>query len=375
MRLQDLEFRNFRNYSELRLPDLGDLVIFCGPNAIGKTNILEGIHLLTAASSFRHSQINQLIEQGQESSFLQGRLSDGNREITTTLYLEPGKKRFQINGKNKQTADVKGILPAVSFVPDDLNLAKKSSSVRRDALDDLGVQLSKNYNIVYRDYEKALRYKNRLLKDEAPQPLVDAINETLLAVASQLYCYRRSLYTRIVPIVQQNYAVLAQSGEKFNADYQPSWLRMQEKYPGLSSFDSSSALTVNRDEVRTYIYDALTCYSPEEARGRRSFIGPHNDQITFFLSDKDASIFASQGQQRSIVLAWKLAEVQMVRQTLGVNPVLLLDDVMSELDETRRDMLVNAVGDDIQTFITTTDLSPFRASLLEKANVIHLPLE
>jgi len=371
MKIVNLEFSDFRNYESFKLSNIGDLVVLYGPNAVGKTNVLEGVHLITAATSFRNAQIGQLVRQGSKHARIQADFSDGSRLITTTLFMESGKKRYQVNGKNKTTADIRGTLPAVSFVPDDLNLAKKSSSVKRDSLDNLGVQLSKSYNVVYHDYEKALRYKNRLLKEEASQALIDAINETLLTVATQLYCYRRSLFDRMMPLVENQYQKLAQSGERFGATYVPSWLRVQERFGGSMQFSQESSQSVNRDEVRTYIYDAFSRFNEEETRARRAFVGPHNDQIMFNLDGKDAAAFASQGQQRSIVLAWKLAEVQLVKQMKGANPVLLLDDVMSELDATRRDMLVEAVGDEIQTFITATDLSPFNEALLDRAQIVR----
>ncbi len=373
MHITDLSFKQFRNYENLQLGGLSDLVVFCGPNAVGKTNILEGIQLLTAATSFRHPQINQLVKVGSDHARIELAMGDGNRLVQTALSLEPGKRRYQMNGKPKTAQEIRGVLPAVTFIPDDLELAKKSSSVKRTSLDELGMQLTRNYDIVHKDYEKALRYKNRLLKDESSPALVDAINQTLMTVATQLYCYRRALFARMVPVVQQNYQVLSKSGEEFSATYVPSWLRMQERFPHLSAFSKSTAEDLQKDEVMDCLSDALAAYSGEEYRARRSFIGPHNDQITFFLDGKDASSFASQGQQRSIVLAWKLAEVEMVRRSLGINPVLLLDDVMSELDETRRDMLVQAVGDSVQTFVTATDLASFNAELLGRAQVIDLP--
>ena len=127
-----------------------------------------------------------------------------------------------------------------------------------------------------------------------------------------------------------------------------------------------------RDDVREDLQRALNERMDEEYMRRKSVVGPHTDVITFNLANKDASHFASQGQQRSIVLAWKLAEVELVKQTLGTTPVLLLDDVMSELDGSRRDKLVDFVTDDMQTFITATDLSGFNENLLERARVIRL---
>lgn len=350
---------------------MGSFVVFCGPNASGKTNVLEGISLLATANSFRRSQISQLIRNEASHARLKMVATDGDRQRETVLVLEPGKKRFQVNGKSKSPSEVRGALPSVSFIPDDLELAKKSSSVKRDALDALGIQLSRNYDTVRRDFEKALRYKNSLLKDDAPPAMIDAINDTLLTVATQLYCYRRALYERFIVMVEKRYELLSQAGERFHATYTPSWLRLQKRFPQLSSFTAKSAEEYGKSEVRAYLEEALRCFGNEEIRARRSFVGPHYDEITLFLDGNDSSHFASQGQQRSIVLAWKLAEVQMVKDTLGVSPVLLLDDVMSELDATRRDMLVRAVGDEIQTFVTTTDLTPFNADLLKKAQIIY----
>ena len=175
LQIESITFTDFRNYERLVLDGLGKLTIFIGDNAVGKTNILEGIQLLTSAASFRHPQIMQLIREGAASSSISCLISDGNRHLETVLSLEPGKRRYRVNGKAKGVVDVRGNLPSVMFTPDDLALAKKSSGVKRDALDDLGMQLTRNYYIVRRDYEKTVRYKNRLLKDEVPRDLIESI--------------------------------------------------------------------------------------------------------------------------------------------------------------------------------------------------------
>ena len=372
MSLTSLRFECFRNYGQFELDDIGDLTVFIGPNGVGKTNVLEGVQLVTSAQSFRHSQINQLLMHEKDQARIWARVADENRLLDISLNLQPGKKRYTVNGKAKQSADVRGTLPAVAFVPDDLDLAKRSSSVKRNALDDLGVQVSKNYHVIARDYEKTLRYKNRLLKDDAPQDLIDALNDTFLTCASQLYCYRHALHRRITPLVEDGYAEISKSRERFGSSYLPSWdyLNNGEQDVEMAGFDGGE--TPNRESVRNSLERALERFGEEERRRRRSLVGPHNDKLAFYLGERDASRYASQGQQRSIVLAWKLAEVEIVRQTLGVNPILLLDDVMSELDEARRDMLVSCVGDDIQTFITATDLSPFNDKLLSRANIVTL---
>ena len=369
LRITSLELRDFRSYESFSLDNLGDLTLLIGPNGAGKTNVLEAVALITSTQSFRRAQIAQLLRHGSDGAFLRVRLSDGNREITGELSLEPGKKRYRLNGKDKRTADVRGLLPAVAFTPDDLQLVKKGSAMKRDALDDLGMQLTANYYIVRRDYEKVVRYKNRLLKDEAPADLIASIDEMLVTCGSQLFCYRVALMQRMMPLLASTYKVIAgEAGEPLAAEYRASWQHL-----GAGGSVGLAGTAPLREEVREALQGALEEHRAEELGRKRSLVGPHNDKVDLLLAGRDAALYASQGQQRSIVLAWKLAEVECVRQSLGMNPVLLLDDVMSELDASRRDMLVRFVTDEVQTFITATDLTGFNDGLLKRASVVELP--
>lgn len=368
LRISDIALFDFRNYERFSIGEIGDLTVFTGRNGVGKTNLLEALQLVTQTSTFRHAQISQLIREGAQAARVEMRAGDGNREIGCTLELEPGKKRFFVNGKKKAAADVRGTLPSVVFTPDDLQLAKKSSSVKRAALDEMGAQLARNYHVVAADYEKTLRYKNRLLKDEAAQDLVDAANDTLVTCGVQLHCYRRALFARIAPLISGYYGEISGEGEAFSATYLSSWDHLGGKEPS----GVANGETVSRDEAREAMVEALGKFGSDERLRHHSLVGPHNDKVGFMLAGRDAAAFASQGQQRSIVLAWKLAEVEMVKQTLGVSPILLLDDVMSELDEGRRGALVGFAGSDMQTFITATDLSGFDTRLLARARTIEL---
>ena len=371
LEIKGLRFRNFRNYEKLELDDLGNLVILVGPNGSGKTNILEGIDLLTSASSFRHPMIEQMIHEESDGASLWLRGEGEGRVLESELELQKGKKRYLLNGKQKGTADVRGILPSVTFVPDDLDLAKKSSSIKRDALDDLGCQLTRNYYVVKRDYMKALRYKNKLLKEESPEILLDSIDDTLVTCATQLCYYRYELFRRMIPLVAKKYKMIASSQEEFSAAYTHSWLHL-EKEEGLSFKDEGEA--ISREMIHMALEQALVRWRGEEIRRARALVGPHNDKIGFFLDGRNAADFASQGQQRSIVLAWKMGEVDVICQSLGTYPVLLLDDVMSELDSDRRALLIELVKQDVQTFMTATDLSYFPADIVDKAKVIELPI-
>lgn len=175
-----ISFLTFRSYESFDLDGIGPLTVLVGPNAVGKTNIIEGIQLLTAQSSFRHAPVEQLVHAGSDFARLAADVTDGSRELELVVQLAEGKKKHLLNGKAKRTADLKGLVPSVTFTPDDLDLAKGAMSVRRAALDALGSQLSANHYLIRRDYEKVLRHKNRLLKDEAPAALMEAMNETLV---------------------------------------------------------------------------------------------------------------------------------------------------------------------------------------------------
>lgn len=380
LHIESLVFRNFRNYETLALGGLGEITVLVGQNAIGKTNIIEGVQLLTALTSFRHATRDQLIRHGSESARLEAAVSDGNRALEITLALDDKSRKYQLNGKAKRPGDLKGLVPSVIFTPDDLDLVKGSMTGRRAALDTLGSQVNKNYYALRRDYEKVIRHKNRLLKDEADPALVEAINEMVVTCGAQLVCYRTALFARLVPHIVEKYRQISQGREMLSAVYVPSWARPAATAnaagspPAFVVPSPEEHTPLQRDEARESLARALHERAGEERRRGRAVVGPHADEITFLLDSQDASLFGSQGQQRSIVLAYKLAEAAVIEEVLEQKPVLLLDDVMSELDGTRRAALVEAMERGSQTFITTANLAYFDRDMLNRSNVVSLPL-
>ena len=204
-----IAFDDFRNYRSFELDGLGPLTILVGPNAVGKTNVVEGIQLLTALSSFRHPTAEQLVRVGAPAARLAADVTDGSRALEITLRVEEGAKRYALNGKPKRSPDLKGLVPSVAFTPDDLDLVKGAMSIRRAAMDALGSQLSANHAVIKRDYERVVRYKNRLLKEEASDDLVESINETLVTCGAQLVCYRAALFEKLAPALRARYDGLA----------------------------------------------------------------------------------------------------------------------------------------------------------------------
>lgn len=367
LRITDISFRDFRSYESFHLGGIGPLTVLVGPNAIGKTNVVEGIQLLTAQSSFRHPTGVQLVREGASLARLSAEASDGNRQLTLGLAIETGKRRFTLNGKPKRAVDLKGVIPSVAFTPDDLELAKGSMTGRRNALDGVGSQLSKNHYLIRRDWDKVLRNKNALLKDEAPPLLIESLNDMMVTCGAQLVCYRAALFEKLGRAMASHYHDITGGREQLAARYAPSWYEEGRWIePGVQ---------LERDKVREEMAAALKSQAAAERARRRSLVGPHADRIDFYVEGRPVGIYGSQGQQRSVVLAFKLAEVTLICDLLGQKPVLLLDDVMSELDVQRRASLVKFVSGDIQTFITTANLAYFDDDVLAAARVVRLPME
>lgn len=367
LRVKDVSFDDFRSYEHFHLSDIGPLTVLVGPNAVGKTNVVEGVQLLTAQTSFRNPTGVQLVRDGADFARLHATAADENRLLELGLTIEAGKRRFTLNGKQKRTADLKGVIPSVTFTPDDLNLAKGSGTTRRNALDAVGSQLSRNHYLIRRDFDKVLRHKNSLLKDEASPLLLESLNDLMVTCGAQLVCYRAALFGKLAASMASYYAEIVGNRETLSARYAPSWLAEDEWL--------DAGETLDRDEARERFAAALAASMAQERARHRALVGPHADRIEFFIEGRPVGVYGSQGQQRSAVLAFKLAEVTLICDLLGQQPVLLLDDVMSELDEQRRRALVKFVSGDIQTFITTANLAYFDEDLLAAARVVRLPLE
>ncbi len=219
----------------------------------------------------------------------------------------------------------------MTFTPDDLELAKGASAVKRAALDALGSQLSANHYVIKKDYEKVVRYKNRLLKDDALPELVASIDETLVTCGAQLACYRSALVEKLAPRVADYYAAIADGREALMMGYVPSWEPHDPDLPATFAF--------GRDEARKRLQAEIARRRDEERARRRALVGPHADHVEFFIAGRNAALYGSQGQQRSIVLAFKLAEEAASccsRRCWGrgspfiTTANLLRDDVMSE---------------------------------------------
>jgi len=369
LQVRRIRLHDFRSYADVVIDDIGSLVVLAGPNATGKTNLVEGIQLLTALDTFRNAKTEQLISWGRETAALSAVFEDGERRLDVGLMLDSRGRHYRINGKQRPRQELQGVLPAVLFSPDDLQLVKGAPELRRGAMDALGVQVSRNYLSVKRDYEKLLRQKNRLLKDDVSASYLASVNEVLVKIGGQLFRYRLKMLRGLRELLSERHAATTGSDDAVTIEYLPSF------GSGNLLDDRDIAVYENdRELVEEHLYKAICLRTNEEIARKTSLVGPHRDKPAFFLNGHPAADFASQGQQRSIAIAYKLSELQLIERLVHVKPILLLDDVMSELDATRRSTLAQYVHEAAQTFITTTNLDYFTPEFLEQCQVVKLPL-
>lgn len=354
-----VELADFRNYERFKLEPSPSLTLLVGPNAVGKTNLVEAVQILTTGESFRRPQWADVVRWGAEKAVLtmeaaaENRASDARMEITAA-----GKRVFSVNGKTRRKIAGTSVIPCVVFTPEDLRLVKDSAERRRASLDGLGSQLSNAYASLKAEYERIVRQRNALLKaDRLDEGQLESWTERLVETGAALFVHRQRLAQRVFVAMTEHYEGLADDGP-LQTRYIASWER---DGVGDSGADPREALLAHLEQKRR----------EERARGM-TLAGPHRDEVVFEIAGRDARSFASQGQQRTVALSWKLAEVEVVSEIAGQRPLLLLDDVMSELDEERRRALAAVAGDSAQTIVTTTNLSYFDPEMLQRACVVNI---
>lgn len=353
--IRRLELKDFRSYGSFELEPAQGLTVLVGPNAVGKTNVVEAIELVTEMASFRNPVWADLVREGAERAIvlMQAEAESGSR-TDITLTVENGRRAYRVNGTPKRAViDAAGLVPAVVFTPDDLRVIKEGADRRRSALDSVGAQISRAYGQLKNEYDRVLRQRNALLREpETSDRELEPWTQLLARTGTALTARRQGLTDKMAGRVSDEYEALS-SGERLSVDYTSGW-------------------NTGGPTDETAMLERLHARASEERARRMTLVGPHRDDIRFEIDGRDARAFASQGQQRSAALAWKLAELDAIEELSGKTPVLLLDDVMSELDESRRHALATRVGRRAQTIMTTTNLGYFDESLIEDAKVIEL---
>ncbi len=358
LRVKSLDLRDWRNFSERRVSFDEGMTVLCGRNAVGKTNTVEALQMLTAGMSFRKPQPSQLIREGQTRAKIACRLEGDGRVIDVTCEVEARRRRFTRNGKHASAAELPSTLMSVLFNPDDLSFVKRGAAYRRDEIDAFGRQANVGYAKLMAAYGRAVEQRNRLLKDPYPDmALLDAWDASVAVGGAALLQARTKLFERLRGHIRRIYGEISE-GESLDCAY-------------VSSLGDDIA-DLDRGQLVDLFSAKLAEMRPAELRRCQTLVGPQRDDLAFSINGHDARAFGSQGQQRTIVLAWKMAEVELAREVVGEQPLLLLDDVMSELDEGRRHAMTQFVQGGVQTVVTTTNLGYFPGELLEQARVVSV---
>lgn len=368
-RIEKIKLNNFRSYKQFSLQFDPYLTILYGPNAIGKTNLIEAIQLVTEGISFRNPSWEDIVFHFQKdiaAEIFMTASGDG-RKREVSFESKNGKKTLKANEKTvRNFADFSGVIPNILFTPQDLLLISSSSDKRRTEIDNFGSQLSKKYTQLKSEYRRVLFQRNKLLKEEIiDQLLLEVLNQQLVEYGSALMYQRVKLLCLLDPNIIKTY-------QQIDVNAPLSLVYKSKVFPQRAIYLNNEKDLPSLDEIKESFKKEIVNRKKDEMIRRHTLVGPHRDDIEFLLSEKEAKTFGSQGQIRSITLAWKIAEVKVCEQILGVKPILLLDDVMSELDENRRDSLTHLVGEVAQTIITTANIGYFTPELLKKAKVINI---
>ena len=357
MEIKKLKLYNFRNYENLDLQFDKKNTIFIGNNAQGKTNIFEDIYVLGLTKSYFNINEKNLIKFDEMYSKIQGTIIDNNIEKKLEILInEKGKKVKIDNQEVTKLSNYISKLNVIIFSPDNIRLLKESPSYRRKYLNIEISQLYSNYINNLNDFNKLLKQRNEYLKiisnnENYDSDYLNILDEKYVELSVNIYRYRRNFI------------------EKINEN-------LKDIYFKITGFDnlklnyvSCVEESLTQDEMRDKFRDKLKSNLRKDIFYKMSLLGPHRDDFMLELDGRNILLYGSQGQTRCAVLALKFAEIPIFKSILGVSPILLLDDIFSELDINKKNLLIEFIPDDIQTIITTTDLNLIDENILKDSSI------
>ena len=369
MRIKSLKLLYFRNYLSMNIDVHPSLNVLVGNNANGKTNIIESIFCLALGKSYRTKSDSECIMFGETATAMSCIVNKNDRELDIMLGINNKGKSAKIAGiKKTKLTDFVGELNVVLFSPEDLQIVKGSPALRREFMNREFYQFSRIYHKYYLMYQHLLKQRNSYLKDMRKNPkdemslaYLETLTSQLAKVALYITKERVSFVQDISKLTYKNMLNISNGQETLKIKYKSSVL---------------DALNISEINDESFTEENLTKVMMKKSfddimRGSTK-IGPQHDDLEFYINDLDAKMYASQGQQRSIVLSLKLAEINYLKEKTGTYPVLLLDDVLSELDKNRQLKLLDAINENVQTFITTPSISDIKEDLLKKAKVFKI---
>ena len=357
MFIKELKLKNFRNYKDLTIDFDERVNLITGQNAQGKTNLIESLYLSSMGRSFRTSHDGEMIRFGEESAYVKVNAQREYVDTKVEILLKNGVgKAIRKDGCSvRKTADLLDNIVIVIFSPEDLKIVKDEPEKRRRFIDRELSQIKPAYYDAYMHYRRALMERNSYLKnDKIEESMLDIWDEGLIKYGALLMKYRSDFVDELSDISGNIHFNITNGKERVVLKYDP---------------DIDIAGDIGTQEE--FISRQLVASRENDIRRGSTTRGPHKDDISFIIDNINVRNYGSQGQQRTCALSLKLAELEIIRNETGENAILLLDDVMSELDEERREYLIRALTDN-QIFITTTDIDDSLMRAYPEAKIIHV---
>lgn len=360
MVLNDIQLIRYRNYEHLSLATNHQVNLFIGANAQGKTNLLEAIYVLALTKSHRTNKDKELIAWDADYAEIEGGIERELGRLRLQVKLSQHGKRASINGlEQRRLSQYIGSLNAVMFAPEDLEIVKGSPAVRRRFLDvELG-QVYPTYLYHLTQFQKVLTQRNNALKQGSAidQVMMEIWDEQLAEFGTKIIRKRQQFIDQLQIWAEEIHAGITNHQEQLRIIYKPSL----DCDPG-----AEEPVLINQFMIK------LSQIRDQELRRGTTLVGPHRDDLQFLINGRDAQTFGSQGQQRTVGLSVKLAEIELIQQEIGEYPLLLLDDVLSELDQNRQNQLITTFQSKVQTFITTTSIENIRLHDLDDVAIYHV---
>jgi DNA replication and repair protein RecF len=346
MRVDWLSLASFRSYSSLHWePDPG-VNLLVGSNGAGKTNVLEAVAYLSSLKSFRSAPDASLVGDEANSAVIRSQVTSAERSRLIEMEIRGQGPRVVQVDKNRlrRAADLLGVIRVVSFLPDDIDLVKRGPALRRDLLDDLAVQLWPGSHMEHSEFERALRQRNAFLKSgQRDAATLDVWDARVALTGGKVLARRARLLEILRPLLDQAYAAIAGPSRPVGISYTTSW-------------DGTELMLASAADYTSNIAEGLERNRRGDYERRMTSVGPHRDEPGFLISGAPARTQASQGEQRTMALGVKLAAHHAILDVIDEPPVLLLDDVFSELDQERAVALAGSLPEDTQTLITSARL-------------------
>ena len=369
MFINRLELKNYRNYSDVAIDFHSDKILFIGKNAQGKTNLLEAVYYLSSLDSLRAKSDSELVKWDEEVCTVKAEIKRFDVDIELDITINPpNRKKLRVNGLNKaKSSEFISNLSCVCFTTNDLLLLRGAPEDRRKWLDMAISQIFPAYVERLNKYNKIRTQKNNYLKSlkgdiNADTSMLDVWNEQLAITGSNIIFIRLNFLYELQKIAQLKHKQISDT-EDLSIFYNSSII---------GDISSSKKFEQTNEYILNCFMEKLAEKKQEEIIRGQSLVGPHRDDVSYYINSSDAKKYASQGQQRTIVLSLKLAELALIKEKLNINAILLLDDVLAELDDIRQNYLLNAIEEGSQTIITSVDTLNFKDEYLKNVEIFEI---